>query len=187
MITLPAFLSPTQTGNARLILRHFILAGYPLAVGIAAVVNAKAESNLDHNAIGDGGASIGLFQLSQYGAGRGMTAAARQDPSTNTRTILAEVRRYGGAMMDAVQAGQPVAEISAIFSRDIERPADQQGAMATRRQLTHQLFPGLAAAPANMLPPGILLLPALLPAWSYAAVGGGVGLLIVLGIVLTRR
>jgi hypothetical protein len=56
----------------------------------AALVNAGYESFFDPNAVGDGGKSVGLFQLHEAGAGRGMNVEARKNPIKNTERISKE-------------------------------------------------------------------------------------------------
>lgn len=52
------------------------------------------ESGGDPKAWGDGGSSLGLFQLHEAGVGSGMSAAARYDPEANIRAAAQAV--YGG-------------------------------------------------------------------------------------------
>lgn len=61
-------------------------------VGLALAI-AKWESGLDPNASGDGGHSIGLFQLNDHGEGSGMSVAAREDPTRNAEIALSEIAR----------------------------------------------------------------------------------------------
>jgi hypothetical protein len=194
-----ARLAPQQIVNARLILRQFILAGFPTGIALAAVVNSKAESNLDASAVGDGGKSLGLFQLASFGAGREMAlpmvgpgqpnmADPRFNATKNTARIIEEVRRDGGSLFQAYQAGGSVAELAALFSRDIERPRDKLGEMERRRVSARKMFPGVAELPAKMLPPGFTLLPALAPVWVYGGLAGVFGLTVVaLGLFATRK
>ena len=55
----------------------------------------QGESGGDPMASGDGGASIGLFQLNDDGLGSGMSARQRLDPETNIRVAADAV--YGGS------------------------------------------------------------------------------------------
>lgn len=57
------------------------------------VINGESGGNA--GAVGDGGASIGLFQLNDNGLGSGLDRAARADPETNIKTAAAAV--YGGS------------------------------------------------------------------------------------------
>ncbi len=134
--------------NSRIIISMFRAAGYPIGVALAALVNARHESDLSNYAIGDSGQSVGLFQLYDRGAGAGMTIEERQNPRANTKRIIQETRDYGSNLMTAYRNGASVAELSLIFGRDIERPKNKgEGRDITARQL---LGP-LADVPANRL------------------------------------
>ena len=191
-------LSAIQQESAKTILRQFILAGYPLGIGLAAVVNAKAESNLDPGAVGDNGASVGLFQLYDRGAGAGMALPRgpsgqpdprdpRFSPTKNTARIIEEVKRYGGNLSAAHEAGASVAMLAGIFARDIERPANVELRMAEREALARTMFGPLADAPSRTLPSGWAMLPALLPVWLWAGAGVLGGLLVVGAVARSRR
>lgn len=90
-----------QREMASRILEAFEAAGLTTAAGIAAVVNAYAESHLDPNAWGDRthdpegiGCSGGLFQLNRCGGlGTGMSRSAVTDPATNINTVVKVARR----------------------------------------------------------------------------------------------
>jgi len=142
--------------NANLIVVQFLRAGYPLGIALAAVTNARHESDLSNYAAGDSGHSVGLFQLYDSGAGAGMTIEERQDPKTNTKRIIEETDIYGVKnyrdgrtnLIDAYNQGATVAELSLIFGRDIERPANAgEGRDGTARKL----FPLIADVPAKTL------------------------------------
>lgn len=111
----------------------------------AAVTNAYAESGLNPLASGDGGHSIGLFQLNDWGAGQGLSVAYRQDPLNNTRTILSRevLKPRGATFRQRAKDGAQVDELAAIFARDIERPADREGAAKSRAALARAMFPAL--------------------------------------------
>ena len=142
--------------NANLIVTQFMKKGYPLGIALAAVVNARHESDLSNYAAGDSGRSIGLFQLYDSGAGAGMTIEERQDPKTNTLRINEETDVYGNKtysdgrinLMDAYNQGASVATLSLIFGRDIERP---KNAGAGRDGTARKLFPLIADLPAKTL------------------------------------
>lgn len=196
-----ARLAPGQLANAKLIVRKFITAGYPVGLALAAVVNAKAESNLNARAIAGeskGGYSVGLFQLYDYGAGRELAVSPgkpppahdpRLDPSRNTARIIAEVRQYGGGLTAAYQSGASVAKLAGIFARDIERPANAAARAVEREQMARQLLGRVADMPAKSLTAGtaggLLLLPALVP-WYYWLVPAG-ALSILLTVAIARR
>lgn len=83
-----------------------------------ALAIAKQESGFDPNIPGDGGHSIGLFQLNDRGEGAGMSVAERQDPETNTRVALAVVKQVADEHPDW-SPGQIAAAA--------QRPADRAG------------------------------------------------------------
>lgn len=143
-------LTAKQRANAELILDLFTRAGYGPHVALAAVANAQAESKLNERAEGDGGKSIGLFQLYDNGAGKGMTKYARMNPTTNTLRIIAEVARYG----NRVVAAQNIQDASQFFGRDVERynQALDPGEAENRRNLARRLFPAWKDTTSKDLP-----------------------------------
>lgn len=145
-------LPESRLKNVDIIEREFLAAGLSLPIAAAAVVNSKAESGLNaSNDTGDGGHSVGLFQLnSPGGAGKGMTVAERKDPVKNTQRIIAVILgtwgsgNFGKALLKAQADGvTDVAELAAIFCRDIERPKHVVSDMAKRRKLAKQMFPSM--------------------------------------------
>lgn len=83
-----------------------------------AEATAQQESGFNPNAIGDGGHSVGLFQLNDRGEGAGMTVAQRQDPETNARIALTQIHNVAVAHPDWSPG-----HIAAAA----QRPADQVG------------------------------------------------------------
>jgi len=140
--------------NANIVLREFDAAGIPLAIGLAALVNACYESRLTA-ALGDSSsgkpASFGLFQLNIYGAGRGMSAEEMLDPKTNTKRIIEDYNKNGQPLVDAYKAGSSVATLSGLFGKYIERPSDREGALTKRANYARQLFPTIADLPGKDL------------------------------------
>ncbi len=135
-------LSPAQKEMAKIIEQKFLAAGLPKSVAAAAIVNAYAESGLRPGARGDSGHSIGLFQLHDHGGGHGMSVEDRMDPSINTDTILNRevLKGFGRKLRSAAAGGASIAELSGIFSRDIERPKDKEGSMAKRERIARRFF-----------------------------------------------
>lgn len=80
----------TEQQMRALIAKHFRPEDVDKALYIA-----RGESGYRTDAIGDNGASIGLFQLNDNGLGKGMSRQARLDPETNVRTAAQAV--YGGS------------------------------------------------------------------------------------------
>ena len=123
--------------------QEFTSAGYPRSAAAAAIVNAIAESALNPAIAGDGGKSVGLFQLHERGGGKGMSVAQRQDPRLNTRRIIEETRRGQGiAFQRAISAGErDVGKLAGIFAYYVERPADQEGERDRRAIAARRIFP----------------------------------------------
>lgn len=99
--------------------------GFTQMAIVAAIANAWHESKLKPGAInhkeGRGRKSVGLFQLLDTGAGRGMTVSERQDPVINTRRIAdsakkTEFMRYMREYPDDPRV------LSAAFVVLVERP-----------------------------------------------------------------
>ena len=137
-------LNGSQREMAAMIEEEFLAAGLSRSVAAAAVVNAKAESELNPEAMGDSGHSVGLFQLHDRGGGHDMSVEERADARTNIRTILERevLGKMGSTLRERAESGASVSELAAIFSRDIERPRDRNGAMRKRAQMAAQLFGG---------------------------------------------
>lgn len=112
----------------------------PLALNnaiAAAIANAIRESGLDPNIGGDGGNSIGLFQLNYHGGGAGLYAQHgekwvqyAQDPHVNTSEMINRevLGKFGQRFMSRAAAGASAAELAGIFAYDMERPKDKTGA-----------------------------------------------------------
>jgi hypothetical protein len=113
----------------------------------AAIANAYAESRLDPLAVGDGGASVGLFQLHVNGGGKGMSVEQRMDPVLNAKRIIEEAR----ATPVVKSKGKTHAELAADFARYVERcaecgvkPGDSTAQLTYRADLCRRLFGALA-------------------------------------------
>lgn len=110
-------LSSAQMTMAGIIEREFASAGLGWLVP-AAVANAYQESRMDPMAAGDGGKSIGLFQLHEGGGGKGMSRAEREDPVLNTRRIIEETRARPEMRSPN---GRTNAQLASDFARYVER------------------------------------------------------------------
>jgi len=135
------------------------------SVAKAAVINAAYESALDPAAVGDGGLSVGLFQLNERGAGSGMSKEQRQNPIDNAVRISDEFLRRLDQTTDnrkcppvqqklvvlarRARAAQTleqmptVAEWTAAFASQVECPASAT-APARRARTATELFGGAA-------------------------------------------
>lgn len=166
----------TQANSLRVILREFNAAGVPLGITLAAMANAFVESKLDPNIVAGHRPwafstveeavsaplkvlspgkppedSRGLFQLNARGAGKGMTAAARHDPTQNTLKILQE---YSGSFGDALRkehaAGASVQRLAYLWAHDIERPDPSHLTEGSSRLVTQKDFLGPFATLVNL-------------------------------------
>ncbi len=85
----------------------------------------KAESGWRTDAVGDAGASVGLFQMHERGAGAGMTREQRADPNTAAAKMVPQfVQAY-----DRIKAANPNlsgAELASLVAATVERPQDWQ-------------------------------------------------------------
>jgi hypothetical protein len=143
---------------ARIIVREFLAAGYPIQLALAAVVNANVESRLARGAIGDSGKSVGLFQLHESGGGYGMTVEQRKDPVANTRRIIEQTQaawtKTSGkdlatnttltaeSLKSAVERKASVATLAGLFGFHVERPYDLKKALA-RSEESKRMFGGI--------------------------------------------
>ena len=151
----------------------FIAAGYSIHTAAAAVVNAHAESGLNPLAVGDNGASIGLFQLHMYrGAGIGYTREQLINPERNAAVLVAKEARSLAKVEAEAAAGASIATLAGAFSRLVERPSDAVGAALARSALTVRLFPlGLSAPPTAAIA-AHRTAPASSAAWWWWGAGG---------------
>jgi len=135
-----------KLNNAAIVEDEFKKSGMPDNLIAAALVNAWTESGWNESAIGDSGHSVGLFQLHDKGGGHGLSMEFRKDPRNNARTILDRevLAKMGTELRQRASEGANVGELAAIFSRDIERPRDKEGNMASRKALAARMFPTMA-------------------------------------------
>lgn len=74
-----------QDGVESAIIATFLSKGYSLNVARAALCNVYGESGFNVRAIGDSGASVGVYQLSESGGGK--TIAIKRDTSDPSRVL----------------------------------------------------------------------------------------------------
>jgi hypothetical protein len=91
---------------------------------VLAVATMLQESGGDAKAVGDGGHSIGLFQLNDQGEGAGMSVAQREDPRANAETALSVFAQNKDNVRDINGDGQITGGDLASQS---QRPADMPG------------------------------------------------------------
>lgn len=173
-----AGLTAPQRDMARRVESVLVARGLPPEIVAGALVNAISESGLNPNAVGDSGASVGLFQLHIRGAGKGMSVAARKDPVLNTQRIADEYQTYGGAIRKAYAGGErDVGTFAAMWSTYIERPQDRVGEAARRRARAAKMFRGLVSTGSKvaMVSAGV---------WGVGAV---VGLVLLAGLFVYQK
>lgn len=138
-----------QREMASRILDAFEAAGFTTEAGMAAVVNAWAESKLNPSVWGDKtvhpeGCSGGLFQLNRCaGLGMGLTRAQVVDPKQNIDTILRTARR--SKAVSAADPHDPVA-LSTAITVDVLRPSHRQEKAKARAALLPIFWPFLSSA-----------------------------------------
>lgn len=131
-------------------------AGLPEPLVQGALANAYAESRLNPAMSGDHGHSIGIWQLHDKWAGRGMSVADRQDVTKATQRIL-EV--YNGSQGKPVRAAVAAGETDAgklayLWSLHIERPSGKEKEAQRRQALVSTLFPRISGADLVASKPG---------------------------------
>jgi hypothetical protein len=127
---------------ADLIQSEFLAAGFSAGAGMAAVVNAYAESRLNPLAASPPPEdSVGLFQLNAAGVGRGMTREERQDPLTNIRKMMDYAKRENRFMAVASDPNATLHDLTRAFTVYLERPANPEAKGEQRAALAAQMFP----------------------------------------------
>ncbi len=115
-----------QIAIANLIMLRFTEAGLSKELASAAIINAWYESKLHPWATGDGGASIGIFQLRRPGVGSGMSVAERKDPEKNIARMIENVKGPRGTRLRAKDAeGGSIAELTKVFCFTMEVPKNR--------------------------------------------------------------
>jgi hypothetical protein len=91
---------------------------------------SKAESGWDPNKIGDGGKSVGLFQMHEAGAGAGM-GDARRDPDAAAQVMVPKFAEAYRLMKQRFPGADP-AHLAALVAGYAERPqgTDANGILA---------------------------------------------------------
>lgn len=131
----------SQRAMCEIIEEEFKAAGMPNSIIAAAIINAHSESGLKNIKAKGSEESYGLFQINIPARKGRVTAEDMLDPRKNCQEILKEVAgKRGSGLRSRAQAGASVTELAALFSRDIERPADKYGAMQRRSKQALAMF-----------------------------------------------
>jgi len=141
--TIPRTTGAERVSNATISANEWLESGYPMAVVLAALVNADYESRMSNRATGDNGNAIGLYQLSKTGAGKGMSESDMRNPSLNTRALMKDFKFSGEPVMSAYRAGSSVAQLSGLFGKYVERTANKN-VIELRGAYARSLFPSIA-------------------------------------------
>ncbi len=102
------------TGAVETIVQAAITNGIDPLIALAL---AKAESNFNPGAVGDNGASVGLFQLHERGQGAGMSKAQRADPAINAQKFLGAHKELYAQLTAEGMVGE---QLAATFGRIAE-------------------------------------------------------------------
>lgn len=106
----------------------------------AAIVNAVAESNLNPNAIGDGGRAVGAFQLHKNGLGKKLSIDDRKNIYTNANIVGIQILK-NNKLFALNESGADIPELSAVFAEEIMKPADIEIRKQERRKIANKIFP----------------------------------------------
>lgn len=133
-------LDTRQRAIANLIMLRFTEAGLSKELASAAIINAWHESQLHPWAVGDGGASVGIFQLRRPGGGSGMSVADRKDPEKNIARMIENIKGPRGTRLRAKDtAGGSIAELTKVFCFTMEVPANR-GVVSVNRAAVAKTF-----------------------------------------------
>ena len=133
-------LTEEQRDTAFLIEENFDKLSIPKDITAAAIVNAVAESGLKPKTIGDGGDSIGLFQLNENGLGRKLSVEQRQDPTINSMVVGIQVLK-NDELLKKEKKGATIPELTNIFTKEIMHPAQAAKKGLARADLAKNIFP----------------------------------------------
>lgn len=106
----------------------------------ASIVNAVAESNLNPTAIGDGGRSVGAFQLNKFGLGNKLTVEQRVNIHTSANIIGVQILK-NKKLLNLDYNGASIAYLTQVMVEDIFAPSDISKEKKERAQLANTMFP----------------------------------------------
>lgn len=132
-------LNPSQKKIADLIYNKFISAGFSEIQAQAAVANAYAESRLNPKAknVNDKEASYGLFQMNTKGGmGSGHDPEKLMDENYNIDLMIKNAKQKAG---DRFRNAKTLELATEYFARDLEKPANIETAVITRKTLAAAL------------------------------------------------
>lgn len=133
-------LTDEQLQQVKIIEEIFEEAGLEDNIIAAGIVNAWAESKLDPTAVGDSGASIGLFQLHEDGLGHRLSETYRKNPYLNAQVVAVQIKKNKKLVRMAAQ-GASIPQLAAEFSTQIMRPRHNKRERSKRWRMAQDLFP----------------------------------------------
>jgi hypothetical protein len=133
-------LTDEQLHQVKIIEEIFDEVGLDDNIIAAAIVNAFAESRLDPTAVGDKGASVGLFQLHERGLGHGLTDKYRKNPYLNAQVVAIQIKKNKKLVWMAAE-GATIPQLAAEFSTQIMRPKYNKRERSKRWRMAQDLFP----------------------------------------------
>lgn len=106
----------------------------------AAIVNAVAESNLNPDAIGDGGKSVGAFQLNKFGLGHKLTVEQRTNIYTSANIIGVQILK-NRRLINLDEDGASISKLTQVIVEDIMAPSNIEKEKEIRARLAKRMFP----------------------------------------------
>lgn len=106
----------------------------------AAIVNALAESRLNPQAIGDGGKSVGTFQLHKNGLGKNLSIAERTNVYTSANIIGIQILK-NKKLYDLEENNALIPVMTSVITEEIMRPSNIEKEKEKRSKLAKQVFP----------------------------------------------
>lgn len=105
----------------------------------AALLNAYAESKFNPKAVGDGGNSMGVFQLNKNGLGHKMRDTDKHDVRSSVQRVAIAIRK-SPRLKRAIESGAETPELTELFCTEIMRPSNKRIKARQRRELEGLIF-----------------------------------------------
>jgi len=112
----------------------------PQNITAAAIVNALAESHLNTDAVGDGGKSVGAFQLHKNGLGKRLSIDDRKNIYTSSNIIGIQILK-NDKLFKLEQNNNNISLLTQVITEDIMRPSNIEEEKKARSRLATQIFP----------------------------------------------
>lgn len=139
---LAASLGEEKAAVAKLIETTLVESGLSPRLARAAAINAYAESLLEPTAVGDGGNSVGVFQLHARGLGHDMSVESRKDIKVSSLKVAAHVLK-DKKLIKMQAACASMEEMIKAFTVRVMRPKNMLAKAAQRAALGKRLMLGV--------------------------------------------